>query len=160
MIYCIECDWQKMPKEETICIMDIRGAAFYFFMFLKFFLCFCYLQLMNFGLCFSWNVATQIKNWWWSFISNILFYCEDEDEVKRLAMHLVVDGNKYHKAKKVKHSWIQIHFFDFVFLVLLLWILGRMPEFNYVKILPFNFINVATLRLVGKTLCVNESIKT
>jgi len=35
MIYCIECDWQKMPKDEAICIMDIRGAAFFFFMFLK-----------------------------------------------------------------------------------------------------------------------------
>jgi len=40
--------------------------------------------------------------------------------VKRLPMHLVVDGDKYHKAKKVKHFWIQIHFFDFMFLVLLL----------------------------------------
>jgi hypothetical protein len=33
MIYCIECDWQKMPKEETIGIMDIRGATFYFMFF-------------------------------------------------------------------------------------------------------------------------------
>jgi hypothetical protein len=40
----------------------------------------------------------------------ILFYCEDEDGEKRLAMRMVVDGDKYQKAKKAKHSWIQTFF--------------------------------------------------
>jgi len=37
---------------------------------------------------------------------------------------------------------------------------GKKPEFNYVKILPFHFIYFVALKLVGRTLCVNESIKT
>ncbi len=41
-----------------------------------------------------------------NFISKILFYCEDEDDVKRLEMRLLVDRDKYHKVEKVKHSWI------------------------------------------------------
>jgi hypothetical protein len=36
MIYCIECDWQTMPKEEIVGIMGIKGATFYFFMFCYF----------------------------------------------------------------------------------------------------------------------------
>jgi hypothetical protein len=36
----------------------------------------------------------------------LLFYCEDEDDVKRLVMRLVVDENKYEKAKKTKQSSI------------------------------------------------------
>jgi hypothetical protein len=36
----------------------------------------------------------------WSFVFKILFYCEDDDDVKRLAMRLVVDGNKYQKMNK------------------------------------------------------------
>jgi hypothetical protein len=46
----------------------------------------------------------------WRFIFGIFFYCEDEDEAKRLAMHLVVDEDKYQKAEKAKHSWIQTFF--------------------------------------------------
>jgi hypothetical protein len=41
-----------------------------------------------------------------TLFSGFFFYCEDEDEVKRLAMHLVVDRDKYQKAKKTKHSWM------------------------------------------------------
>lgn len=116
---------KKCQRMRQFVSWTLEELLFIFLCFLKKFLYFCCLQLMNFGLCFSWNVATHIKNWWWSYVSKILFYCEGEDEVTRLTMHLVVDGDKYHKVKKVKHSWIQIHFFDFMFLVLLLWILGR-----------------------------------
>jgi hypothetical protein len=56
---------------------------------------------MNFGLCYSWNVNAQIKNWRWSFVLEIFFYCEDDDVVKKLAMRL--DANKYQKTKKAKH---------------------------------------------------------
>jgi hypothetical protein len=35
-----------------------------------------------------------------------------------------------------------------MFLVLLLWVLGRMLELNHVDVLPFSFINSATLRLI------------
>jgi hypothetical protein len=55
---------------------------------------------MNFGLCYSWNFNAQIENWRWSFVFEIFFYCEDDDVVKKLAMRLVVDGNKYQKTKK------------------------------------------------------------
>jgi hypothetical protein len=61
---------------------------------------------MSFDLCSSWNAGAQIKSWWWSFVYGFLFYCEDEDDAKRLAMHLVVEGNKYQKKEKVKHDWI------------------------------------------------------
>jgi hypothetical protein len=33
MIYYIECDWRKVPKEETIAIMDVKACAFYFLIF-------------------------------------------------------------------------------------------------------------------------------
>jgi hypothetical protein len=61
---------------------------------------------MSFGLCFSWNANALLMNWQWSLVSRILFYYEDEDEAKKLAMRLVVDEKKYQKAKKTKHSWI------------------------------------------------------
>ncbi len=64
---------------------------------------------MSFGLCYSWNADAQIKNWWWNFVSDIFFYCEDDNDAKRLAMCLVVDGDKYQKTKEAKHSWIYIH---------------------------------------------------
>jgi hypothetical protein len=35
-----------------------------------------------------------------------------------------------------------------------------MFEFNYVKVLPFCFINFVALRLMGRILCVDESIRT
>jgi hypothetical protein len=38
---------------------------------------------------------------------------------------------------------------------LLSWVLGRMPKFNYVNILSFNFKNSVVLKLIGKMLCVN-----
>jgi hypothetical protein len=41
---------------------------------------------------------------------------------------------------------------SFVFLLL---VLGRMPKFYYVDILPFNFKNSVVWKLVGRTLCVN-----
>jgi hypothetical protein len=56
---------------------------------------------MTFGLCSSWNARAQIKSWWWSFVFRIHFYCENEDDAKRLAMHLVVEGDKYQKKDKV-----------------------------------------------------------
>ncbi len=36
MIYYIEYDWQKVPKEETVGIMGVKGATFYFLMFCYF----------------------------------------------------------------------------------------------------------------------------
>jgi hypothetical protein len=38
-----------------------------------------------------------------ALVSRFSFYCEDDDDVKRFAMHLVVNGDKYEKRKKVKH---------------------------------------------------------
>ncbi len=35
-----------------------------------------------------------------------------------------------------------------------------MLELNYVKVLPFSFMNFVVLRLMGRILCVDESIRT
>ncbi len=35
-----------------------------------------------------------------------------------------------------------------------------MFKLNYVKVLPFSFMNYVALRLMGRTLCVDESIRT
>jgi hypothetical protein len=59
---------------------------------------------MNFGLCFSWNVGTQLMNWRWSSVFGILFYCENENEAKRSVMRLVVDGDKYLQGQKAEYS--------------------------------------------------------
>ncbi len=57
--------------------------------------------------------------------------------------------------KRRKLSTLGFRFiFYFMFVVLLLWVLGRMHKFNYVKVLPINFINFVVLRLVNRTLCV------
>jgi hypothetical protein len=36
-------------------------------------------------------------------VPKIIFYCEDENEAKRLAMRLVVEEDKYLKVEKAKH---------------------------------------------------------
>lgn len=68
---------------------------------------------MSFHLCSSWNVVAQIKNWFWNSISRTFFNFENKDEVKRLAMCLVVDGDKYHKQEK-----LNIFGFKLIFMIL------------------------------------------
>ncbi len=115
MIYFIKCDWQKVPKERTIGNMRVRKTTFHFFMFCYVLLFFCCLQLMSFGLYSSWNVGALLMSWRWSLVLEIFFYCEDKDEVKRLAMRLVMEEDKYLKVEKAKHFWFSIFFFDFMF---------------------------------------------
>jgi hypothetical protein len=86
--------------------MDVRGATFYFFMFCYYFLVFLLFTTYEFWFVFCMECQHPNQELVMELCFQDFFYCEDEDEVKRLAMHLVVDKDKYQKVKKTKHSWM------------------------------------------------------
>jgi hypothetical protein len=88
---------------------------------------------MSFGLYSSWNVGAMFMNWRWSLVFEIFFYCEHKDEVKRLAMRLVVEDDKYLKVEKVKHSWFSNFFFEFMFFCFTIMSVGKNAQVQLCK---------------------------
>ncbi len=139
--------------------MNIRGAAFYFLMFSYF--------SFVFVVCRLWVLVCVIHGM-------LVPKSKTSDGALFLRFFYIVKTTMMRRDWQCTWWWMEMNtkkrrklstfgfrlIFYFMFMVLLLWILGRMHEFNYVKDLPINFINFVALRLVNKTLCVSESIGT
>jgi len=109
---------------------------------------------MSFGLYFSWNADALLMNWWWSLVPKIIFYCEDENEAKRLAMRLVVEEDKYLKVEKAKHFWFSNFLFDFVFFCFAVVSVGKNAQTQLGSSSAFN-----VLRSTSRTLCVHVLVE-
>ncbi len=138
----------KMPKEETIGIMDVKGGAFYFFMFCYFSCVFFVCNLWVLVCVFHGMPTPRSRTCNGDLFSGFSFIVKMRMRRRDWQCTWWWTGINTKRQRKLSTLGFRPFFFDFMFLVLLLWVLGRMLELNHVDVLPFSFINSATLRLI------------
>ncbi len=150
----------EVPKEDIVGIRDVRRSFFYFLMFCYFSCVFivCSLWIL---VCVLHGMSTPISR-----TNNGTLFLEFSFIVKMRMRRrdwqcvwwwMEINTTRW---KKLSTLGFRPFFFDFMFLVLLLWVFGKMLKLDHVDVFPFSFINSITSRLVGRTLYVNESIET
>ncbi len=141
--------------------MDVRGTTFYLFMFCYYFLVFLFFTTYEFWFVFCMECQRPNQE----LVMELCF--QDFFFIVKMKMRLRDwqctwwwTGINTRRQKKLSTLGCKLIFLDFMFLVLPLWVLGKMFKLNYVDVLHFCFINFVVLRFEGRTLYVDESIET